>query len=358
MTVLQVCAFGAPRPGNFIATLASLEWALKERGIRTVYALAETAKGKDWCNDICKRAKVYFIPVKHARILPETYRQFKKIYSENDISIVHTHFELYDIPATITAPKDSAIFWHLHDPIKDNYNNAKLTRKLLYKLQYGVFGKKAKLLSVSKEHADFAVSLGFLKERVYYVPNGIDTNRISESNCMEKDDVFLIFGWDVLRKGLDLAIEAECKLPGKFRIIAVGQESCKEYLGRTPTKHVSFSYPVDDVNKFYSVCKAFLHVSRAEGLSYALIEAIYAGLIVICSDIPENQIAREFAGIRFVRSGESDDIRDAMQDVLDGKITLSIEECKMNRSLIDNKYSLNAWLATIQSLYALREGEL
>ena len=74
MTVLQICAFGAPSPGNFISSLTSLEPTLSEEGIQTIYAFAETAKGRPWCEELCKRAKVYFLPVSHARILPKTYQ--------------------------------------------------------------------------------------------------------------------------------------------------------------------------------------------------------------------------------------------------------------------------------------------
>ena len=97
MTVLQICAFGAPSPGNFISSLTSLEPTLSEEGIQTIYAFAETAKGRPWCEELCKRAKVYFLPVSHARILPKTYQIVRQIYQENQIDIVHSHFELYDI---------------------------------------------------------------------------------------------------------------------------------------------------------------------------------------------------------------------------------------------------------------------
>ena len=44
-----------------------------------------------------------------------------------------------------------------------------------------------------------------------------------------------------------------------------------------------------------------------------------------------------------------------MESVLDGKINLSIEEYLQNRGLIEKKYSLSAWLETIQRLYVKKE---
>lgn len=118
MVVLQVCAYGAEHPGNFIASLETLESALKQKGIDTIYAFVEKARDRRWCKDIQRRSKVYFLPEAKARVLPKTYKLFRRIYSENDISIVHSHFELYDIPTTVTAPKGIKVFWHLHDPIE------------------------------------------------------------------------------------------------------------------------------------------------------------------------------------------------------------------------------------------------
>lgn len=41
MTVLQICAFGAPSPGNFISSLTSLEPTLSEEGIQTILRLLQ-----------------------------------------------------------------------------------------------------------------------------------------------------------------------------------------------------------------------------------------------------------------------------------------------------------------------------
>ena len=137
MTVLQVCAFGAEHPGNFIASLEVLENALLDKGIKTIYAFVERASDKEWCKNICKRTKVYFLPEAKARILPKTYQVMRKIYAENDVNIVHTHFELYDIPVTVTAPKTTKVFWHLHDPIGDGFEKIMIEfsyRKIFRKL--------------------------------------------------------------------------------------------------------------------------------------------------------------------------------------------------------------------------------
>lgn len=351
MKILQVCAFGAPNPGNFIASLFALEDKMKEKGFETIYAFADTAKGKDWCMELMKNHRVYFLPVAKARILPKTYQIFRRIYKENQISIVHSHFELYDIPATVMAPKSAKIFWHLHDALEENYRKGTRSRKFLTKIQYGFFGKKAVLLSVSKAHAHFAETLGFPKNQIYYLPNGINTDRIIHIDQKNRTSDFLMFGWDVQRKGVDLAIEAMHYFKtDQIRIVVVGEGECKRYLEDNAVIGITYQEPVEDVNELYSKAKAFLHISRAEGLSYALLEAIYAGLPVICSDIPENQFARKFRGIYFVKNEDSVGIA-KMINCMNSQRLYSKENVEYNRNLIKERYSLNSWCESLLKIY-------
>lgn len=353
MTVLQVCAFAAPNAGNFIASLTHLEKKLEQKGIRTVYAFSDGAADKLWCQEIQKRTKVYFLPTAKARILPETYRTFRKIYKENDITVVHSHFELYDIPATLESPKKVKIFWHLHDAIKTHYHCAGIARRLLIRLQYSVMWKNVKLLSVSTEHANFVASLGFRADQIIYFPNGIHTARIQKTSPEEKMPCFLMFGWEVYRKGVDLAIEAARRAKSDFgQILIVGQDECQKYINsQGSVKGIAYRKPVEDVNTLYQTASVFLHISRSEGLSYALLEAIYAGIPVICSDIPENQFARPFRNVWFVESEAVDEISRLICAMARTPVIPTEDDIACNREMIERAYSMDAWAQKLIALY-------
>ena len=355
MVVLQVCAFAAPTPGNFIPSLLALEKSLKKNNIDTIYAFPERARDKEWCLELQQYTKVYFLPESQARLRLQTYQIFKMIYNENDIGIVHSHFELYDIPATIMAPKKTRIFWHLHDALKENYQKSSLTRKILTKIQYGHVGKNVKLLSVSKEHAEFAVELGFLKKNIEYVPNGINTSRINTAliDAYENKRQILLFGWEVYRKGVDLIVDAAKNIDLKnMQIKVVGQDECEAYIQKMVTSDfVIFSRPVKDVNELYKETAVFLHISRAEGLSYALLEAIYAGIPVVCSDIPENQFANEFRNIIWIRNGNIDDLSKVLNSIHDITKNVDKNDVRFNRGIIDKHYSLNTWVNRVIEIY-------
>lgn len=353
MTILQVCAFAAPNAGNFIACLTRLEKALDEKGVHTIYAFCDGAQDKDWCKEIQKRTEVYFLPTRHARILPETYQKMKEIYAKHDVSVVHSHFELYDIPATIMAPKGVKVFWHLHDAVQEHYEKAGNVKKLLIKLQYGMFSRRATLLSVSEKHAAFVERLGFSRERIVYFPNGINTKRIHRLEQLKEDGCLLMFGWEVYRKGVDVVVKAMEKVVCEnCKVVIIGQKECQKYLKEHGSDaRLEYRCPVNDINQLYSQAKAFIHVSRSEGLSYALLEAIYAGLPVICSDIPENGFARVFKNVFFVPNEDDKAIAEKIDDICTQKQVFSPELAEYNRRIIEQDYSLEAWVSHLMQYY-------
>ena len=85
------------------------------------------------------------------------------------------------------------------------------------------------------------------------------------------------------------------------------------------------------------------------------VEGLYAGLPVICSDIPENQVAREFSGIFWVKSENVGDIKKQIQTICDLASPVSESEYQENKAIIQRKYSLDAWKKRIVELYLAKE---
>ena len=212
MDILQVSAYCGPTGGNYVASMQDLAQRMKKLGYTTIYALSESIKGTAWCRELQEKSTVYFLPVAHARLKKKTYSTLRKIYSNHDIAIIHSHFELYDIPVVLTAPKSAKIFWHLHDPIADSFKAQTLSRKLLIKLQYACLGRNVKLITRSEKHGHFASKLGFNAAHTVYIPNGLDLARIHNTYGEDKNPEFLMFCWDFYRKGGDIALKAADRL--------------------------------------------------------------------------------------------------------------------------------------------------
>lgn len=356
MTVLQVCAYGAAYGGNFIASLEHLESALAQKNIRTIYAFVGRAGEQPWCKEIEKRTRVYYLPEAKARILPKTYCIFHQIYKENDISIVHSHFELYDIPATVTAKPGTKIFWHLHDPI--HIGSQRRSRQILTRLQYGIVGKKAALISVADEYRKAIIDLGFRPGQSTTVVNGLDLERIqSVINGRETEYDFLTFGWDFHRKGDDLILDA-CKLLERdgyrFRLLLNGNKhtwpKLDEYLKGPDPQWLIRGNPVADVNSLFAASQVFIQASRRETFSYAVCEAAYAGLPVISTDIPGLEWAHDLPAVDFVPSENVNALYEAMKRYLDGK-TITPGQSDRTRHIIEEKYSTQEWTRHILKIY-------
>lgn len=354
MKVLQVCAYAAPYDGNFIKALKMLDGALAAEGHETLYAFPETAAKQAWCQALAATRKVYFLPLARARLRPAAYRAVRRVFRENpEIMIAHSHFELYDVPLVTTAPRKVRVFWHLHDAIElfDDFKN-----RVLYRLQYGVFHGRARLLAVSEWHQKYVQRLGFPAAQTAWLPNGIDTARISpvQTPVGERPFDFLMFGWLYRCKGVDLAVKALLRTENAgFRLGVVGsgetERMLTEEFGRVP-ENVTILEPVKDVNEVYAKAKCFLHISRAEGMSYALLEALAAGLPVICSDIPVNLFAETFPAVRLVKSEDPDAVAEAMKTV---RTLCRPEDTETSRRMVMENYSLESWTGKVRKEYEL-----
>lgn len=358
MTVLQVCAYGAAYAGNFISSLETLESQLAQKGISTIYAFVGRAGEQEWCKKIEQRTKVYYLPEAKARILPETYQIFRRIYRENDVSIVHSHFELYDIPCTVTAKPGVKVFWHLHDPI--HLGKQSRSRRILTKLQYGVVGKKAQLLSVAEEYRKMVVSLGFPEQQTTTVVNGLDLNRVSPVDAQrELQYDFLTFGWDFHRKGGDLILDA-CRLLAedgyRFRLLFNGNvhtwPRLKEYMEGQEPAWLILGDPVENINELFEKSGVFIQASRRETFSYAVCEAAYGGLPVISTDIAGLEWAHDLPTVDFVPSEDPQALYKAMRAYLDGK-AFSAEQYDQSRHIIAEKYSAQEWTRKILTHYGV-----
>lgn len=353
MRILQVCAYAAPYEGNFIRSLRSLEESLDAAGHEFIYAFPETARDLPWCQALRATHPVYFLPLGRARIRWRTYSTIRRIFRDNgDIGIAHSHFELYDIPVAAMAPRGAKVYWHLHDAI-EQYSDWR--NSLLNRMQYGLCHGKAVLLSVSEMHTRYVERLGFPKGRIRWIPNGIDTDRIKRANSPldQRDFDFLIFGWEYERKGVDLAIRAFLELGGEdLRLGIVGGDEARiiRDFGRIP-QGVRIVEPVRDINLLYGQAKCFLHISRAEGMSYALLEAVYAGLPVICSDIPANRFAADFATVALVRDGDALSVAGAMRGIIARGFCV---EGDSDRKMVEKGYSIASWVENMTREYGLQ----
>lgn len=353
MKVLQVCAYAAPYEGNFMQSIYSLEEYLKSESVETVFAFPENAKEHKWVKNLEKRAKVYYLPIKKSKINPKVYKELKKIFKENpEIEIVHSHFEQYDIPVVVTAPKKVKVFWHLHDPIVIKND----LRGLLMRIQYGIVGKGAHLISVCEKYRQDMIKIGFPEKKSKTVINGICLNRV-EPLGKEKIYDFVTFGWDYYRKGDDVILDACDKLYAegyKFKFVLNGlaptwEKLDERYKGNDP-EFLIRGEPVENIGELFEQSRCYIQASRRETFSYAVCEAAYAGLKVISSDIPGTAWAHELPAVSFFENEDVSGLYSQMKAQLDGEM-LSEEAVELTKRIIEQSYTVDVWVKRIVEYY-------
>jgi glycosyltransferase involved in cell wall biosynthesis len=226
----------------------------------------------------------------------------------------------------------------------------------MYRIQYGLLHRKATLLSVSEQHIEYIKKLGFPIKRVRFFPNALALDRIEcvSKKYDEREYDFLLFGWEYERKGVDLCIEAYQHLQKKLKIAIVGNENTLEKIQQQygEVEGVEVIQATENVNELYAKSKSFLQISRNETFSYALLEAIYAGLTAVCTDTVASLWAKEFDCVTMVESGNALDIASGMKNVLiRGK--LSAEEILRQRDLVEEKYSIDGWVTQLFRYYGI-----
>lgn len=358
MKVLQICAYAAPYEGNFMQSLFALERRLHEFNITIIYAFPENARDIPWCKALSLRTAVYYLPLFRAQFSLETYYLLYEIFKENpDIGIVHSHFEQYDTPAALTAPKGVKVFWHLHDPIA----YAKSLKGFLMKIKYKYVGRRARLISVSEKYRRDIVSLGFKEAQSHTLLNGICLDRVKYCGFEKPREYdFVTFGWDFYRKGDDIILTACNRLKAegyRFRLLLNGLEptwkALDEYCNGKIPEYLVMGHPESDINDVLSKSSVYISASRRETFSYAIGEAAYAGLSVISSDIPGVEWAHDLPTVEYFESENADSLYRVLKEYLDGK-TVAEEKIDRTREIIEKKYSASTWAERIVECYGLQ----
>lgn len=350
MVILQVCAYAAQYGGNFIASLEALESDLNQKGHIIEYAFPETAKNHEWCINIQKRSKVYFLNLN--RFSYQTYLQIR--YAMKNADVVHSHFELYDMLVVLTKRKKQRIIWHLHDSFDENID---LLHRIINKIQYEIFSKKVLLVSPNEYYTDYVISLGFNRKNAKNINNCIDISRLHKDSDRQNICDFLVFGGFYYIKGLDILLDACRILVGnsiKFKLGIVGYDDTWHWIDENYydlSEVIVRIRPNENVSDFYNGTRVFLSTSRRECFSYALIEALYMGIPTIASDIPGNKWCKKYSSVLSYQTDNSYELANLLQRCIEGDYWFEDADLINVSKLIQHEYSIEKWVNKIEEVY-------
>jgi glycosyltransferase involved in cell wall biosynthesis len=302
-TVIHVCDYGAPYLGNFMPSQLAVADAVRDRlGLDARFVFPTRARGRPWLAELDRRGFEFsFLEKEIGRV--RRARELRTLARAHRAVILHSHFFAFDLDcAAAAASTPCRVIWHVHSGLEEYTLRNRLTDLIKVRL----VGRRCDLaVCVSEAAAADSRRRGFPSPKVRVIPNGIVLGRFEEPR--DRDDArrqlglapddfaVLSFCWTPHRKGADLVIAAMEVLrrpEGAPRAVALltGEARTRDYIrgiyGDTLPEWLRILEPVEDVALLFAAADVFVSAAREDAFSYAIGEAMAAGLPVISSDIP------------------------------------------------------------------------
>jgi len=219
-SILHITDFGAPYPGNFLASLQALDPLLRQEGWRQIYIFPERAQKREWLARLKKQGlSIYIMP--NSALFGRSHF-IRDVARKENSYILHTHFTYNDIAASIATLLlrlmgiKAKVVWHMHSPWQANNS---VPRRLKNFIKYYILGRIAQTIVVSEGGLQNMTTRGLPKKRAVVILNGIDIGRVTTQNRLreeirkefgidETQKVILMFGRDPVIKGVDTALQA------------------------------------------------------------------------------------------------------------------------------------------------------
>ncbi|MCE5188435.1 MAG: glycosyltransferase family 4 protein [Eubacteriales bacterium] len=366
-TVLHLTDYGAPYEGNFIASLRALERRLADDGIPMIYVFPKRAGDMPWAQTMRREKQNVFLIERNGFFAYA--RQIRRLLRQYDVSILHAHFIHYkEKLAALFAAKTCG---HRVETVLHLHNHLVLPKSRLRSLPQRLYlSFVSRFVCCSKSVADRLVSDGIPPIRVLVAENAIAFERLSAFEPLDRsslgisrdEKIALMFGFDFLRKGVDLAVEAVRSLreAGEPVSLAIVLSSRKEeveaailhQLGAAELPGWIRLLPArSDVAAYYHMADVFLSPSREEGFCYALVEAVSCRTPVLASAI-DAQRDLALPQDAFVPPQDAAALSNAIPRVLQKADTPEQKSAleQAGRRVVET-YALNAWAERVARIY-------
>jgi len=340
----------------------ALDDKLRDKGIKTFYLLPFQAKELSWIKEVENFGKHNTIYYKNGRKIHDV-RLMIQIIKRHNVGIIHTHFGgIKDILLTkllkIVKPSLMDIIHHHNHYNKSNSAFKEVLKKIV---MHGSIH-----IACSKDVSVNLIESGFKQKTVYTAENAIDFTRLDNYEPVAKeslgikgdDKMFLMFGFDYLRKGVDIVVHAMQPLAGDKKIVlgivlSTNKELVKgrltEILGGSIPDWIKLLPPRDDIATYYKIADCFISASREEGFCYSVIEAIYAGCQTIQSKIRGHRF--DIPNCKIFESESIDGLRECILGILNESRKIKEEINAEQKDYVIKKYRLDNWVDKIIDVY-------
>jgi len=360
--VLQFLCFRSPYGGSFFKSLLRLEQTLKNDAVDMVYLFHEDVSDIPWVRGLIDEGKnIYFLSGKFYQDI----LTIKKIVTKHHIKYVHAHFagtrqfSMFKVVKMLYR-RQLVIIRHLRNHDRPRGFVSESLRKALNHVDLYIGCSESVAIEYRK---NFKLKNG----KVTHVTNAIDFNRLNKYEKLSREDfnislsatVFLMFGFDYYRKGVDIVLEATDGLVKQghdvFLLLSLSvnrdiiESKIKGRFGEIP-EWLRILKPRDDIGSYYNLSDYFISAAREEGFCNALVEAAYCERPIISSNIPGPQTLN----IPHTYMFESEDVAGLRNAMLSLK-ALSDDKKKQivndQKAYVEKAFDLDVWAHQIKGIY-------
>lgn len=370
MNVLIVADYRAPSSGNFIASLLELAERMRDAGNKTCFLFPDNGKGgytwSKWLE--ANGFRVWLMNMDAGE--DEKVAFLERIVFENKIDLIHSHFGLCH-RILLTRRKDLhnvKVLFHDHMDFspEGNLQKQKL-RTLMWSALYQLKGVGVVSVMERKHKSYFLTS----QKRRWYVPNGLSLRRNvpreltreerrQQLGIAEDQKLCLFLGWDMYRKGVDIAVKAVAELrrrdPGvHLGLVGFGDmppekslQWIRERTGIEPVcDWIHFFPSTEDMFSCHRSADVYLSASRKEAFSYGILEAISQNTPVVVSDIEGTAWAQEYDKCLCYSVEDAHACANAIE------VALIRREEQSNKDMLLERYGIDSWCQDMMKIFHL-----
>ena len=367
MSILVMANFKAECSGNFINSLLALGYKAKELSYNMVYMFPQLADGTErgWVEYM--RNKGFTVITYSEALSPtETEAFLFQIIEDYKIDLIHSHFSCLGNLLLWNKELHNRvkIIFHDHmDYIADKPYYPQLKKQIKTAKRYREYG--IGVISVMKKKHNRYL---FVKNK-WYIPNGITFERNVEKSLTREEmrqklgisaeeRLCLFLGWDIYRKGLDIAIRATQKVreqgyPLILGVVGFGADPDNAQLERIKSvihfdplqEGVRFLDSEEDMFALHRASDVYLSASRTEAFSYGILEAISQNVPVVASNISGTRWCLKYSKSLPFKTENTEMCAQAVIKAL------PMRNDPSNMDVFMTKYDIDHWVEQVFAVY-------
>lgn len=366
MNILIAADYATPASGNFIASCVELGRVLKKNGDEITFIFPENANTLSegsWIHWLKREGHDVYLS-KRNMTDEQVICFLLPIVTKHKIDILHIHFGMFH-HAAVNHRKKLGIKILIHDHMDFPAGCNMLKQRIRCAITSLIYRKNGVAVASVNSQKDRAYCFA----RHWYIPNGLSLIRnvpcsASREECRKElgitpqEKICLFLGWDVHRKGLDIAVKAVSKIRETDPTMLLGIVGMGDPPNADRIKYISDTTGInpesswirylpsrEDMFAYHRAVDVYLSASRSEAFSYGILEAISQNTPVAVSDIEGTGWCHQYSKAVVYPTEDAGACAEAI------KKALSMGGALSNSQDIVDAYSIDKWCDQMIRIY-------